>query len=553
MTMPSCSRSPATSESPARSPRIVLTLLVLAFSGSCIAPGELEDVSRQDRGDFYTTVHLTEREALELALPGAKVVRGNLITPTPEERAALQTHLRRPLRQDRFRVFFGLDEQGELEGYAVIQEEIGKFKFFTFIVSVLPDGEVRRVAVLVYREARGGEVAHRRFLQQYEGKTRSAPLSINRDILNITGATMSVNSMNRGVRKVLGLIEVLFRNDPDRLEQAIRQAPEVEFDEKGALVTRSTPEDVRVTGTRLLMGSLCRIELRGSSREKLERARDAAFETMERTEALLSDYRPTSELSRLGQRSGEWVEISPVTARFLEICKEQAELTGGLLDPTVAPLLEAWGVRQGSPRVPSPHELEELRDLIGAAKIELTESPLRARLARPGMRLDPGAIGKGFAMDLAAETLEEAGVGHFLINFSGCILARGSSGEGPGWPVAVRDPRERERILGQVRLVDRSISTSTAWPLDSTSDSRGASFLISPKTLEPVTAPAGAVVIAPTATEADAGSTTAAIEGTPALLRLESLPGHEALVSLETGESRSTSTWPLAESQPPRA
>ena len=97
-------------------------------------------------------------------------------------------------------------KKGTIQGYAIITEEIGKFHPFTFIVGVDMDGEITNIAVLIYRESRGGEIAKKRFLYQFMGKSFKNPIRINKDIINITGATMSVQYMCAGVRKVLAVI-----------------------------------------------------------------------------------------------------------------------------------------------------------------------------------------------------------------------------------------------------------------------------------------------------------------------------------------------------------
>lgn len=104
-----------------------------------------------------------------------------------------------------FTVYKGLTQE-RVDGYAIVTEEIGRFHAITFLVGVSAEGRVRRVDVLIYRESRGGEVRHRRFLRQFEGKGVRDPIRLNRDLLNITGATLSVRAMSRGVRKVLGVI-----------------------------------------------------------------------------------------------------------------------------------------------------------------------------------------------------------------------------------------------------------------------------------------------------------------------------------------------------------
>jgi len=96
-------------------------------------------------------------------------------------------------------------------GYAVVVDEIGKVNPFTLMVSTTPDFRVRDVAVMVYRETRGGEITQKRFLAQYKGKRSSDVLLLNRDIVGITGATLSVNGANRAVHKALSVLELVYQ------------------------------------------------------------------------------------------------------------------------------------------------------------------------------------------------------------------------------------------------------------------------------------------------------------------------------------------------------
>lgn len=99
-------------------------------------------------------------------------------------------------------------------GYAEVLDERGKYRPITFLVGTDPDFAVRGVEVLVYREDRGDEVRHARFLRQYAGKTLADPIRTHRDIVNVTGATISVTSMNVGVRRALATLEAVYGPAP---------------------------------------------------------------------------------------------------------------------------------------------------------------------------------------------------------------------------------------------------------------------------------------------------------------------------------------------------
>ena len=152
-------------------------------------------------------VYLTRDEARRKIFPDAAEFVEDY-RPIPDSaRAWVQRRAGRAVGDSLLRVDVAYAKSGDLLGYAIISEEIGKYRPITFMVGVEPDFQVRGAAVLVYRESRGGEVRRSRFLRQYCGKDAADPIRINRDIVNVSGATMSVRSLNFGVKKLLLLAE----------------------------------------------------------------------------------------------------------------------------------------------------------------------------------------------------------------------------------------------------------------------------------------------------------------------------------------------------------
>jgi Na+-translocating ferredoxin:NAD+ oxidoreductase RnfG subunit len=152
---------------------------------------------------------LTEPEALKIVFPKSQSVETQVRTLTEPQREALQkkTGLRFP--EPEYRFFIGHGKAGT-DGYAVIMNEIGKHEYITFIVGVSPKGEIRNVAVMDYRETRGWEVKEQRFLRQFRGKSLADPITVDRDILNYTGATLSSHAVARGVKKALALVQTFY-------------------------------------------------------------------------------------------------------------------------------------------------------------------------------------------------------------------------------------------------------------------------------------------------------------------------------------------------------
>ena len=155
-------------------------------------------------------VSLTPEEGRRRLFPEAHAFVRQCRAFDPGQAAAVAGTLGRPLPADSLEVFLACDLLGGVLGYAVVAEESGKYRPITFMVGVTPQFTVREVAVMVYRESRGGEVRRGRFLSQYRGKGLRDPLQLNRDIVNISGATLSVRALNTGVRRVLLSLETLY-------------------------------------------------------------------------------------------------------------------------------------------------------------------------------------------------------------------------------------------------------------------------------------------------------------------------------------------------------
>lgn len=157
----------------------------------------------------FEEVYLTPEEAAQLMFPDSERIEQNTLTLTAEQKTTVEERIGWQFPENSFECFIGRSN-GKVDGWAMIQHTIGKHKPMTYMVGVDPDGEVVNVEVLVYRESRGSEVRTARFNYQYEGKTVFDPIRINRDIINISGATMSVRSMSAGVKRVLVLVDEVY-------------------------------------------------------------------------------------------------------------------------------------------------------------------------------------------------------------------------------------------------------------------------------------------------------------------------------------------------------
>ena len=142
-----------------------------------------------------------------------------------------------------------------------------------------------------------------------------------------------------------------------------------------------------------------------------DREADRVFAIVDQLESLLSNYQPQSELSRINREAGAHaVTTDPETFRFLEESLAWSARSDGAFDITVGKLMKAWGFFRSTGHVPTDAELAPVRAETGWKRVVLNAGTRTVRFTAPGVELDPGGIGKGFAVDAAIEALRADGV-----------------------------------------------------------------------------------------------------------------------------------------------
>jgi thiamine biosynthesis lipoprotein len=189
-------------------------------------------------------------------------------------------------------------------------------------------------------------------------------------------------------------------------------------------------------------------------------AAEAAMQRVSGRDALLSRTRAESEIARVNQNAGTGVAValSDDVYSILQQAVGLSDRTDGMFDPTIAPVMDAWGFTKSEYRVPGADELAELLPLVNADALVLKDRS--AMLPEKGMELDLGAIAKGYAGDQCAQLLSSYGVTSALVALGGNITAIGAKPDGTNWRVAVRDPNNEDSYLCVLPLQDRTASTS---------------------------------------------------------------------------------------------
>ena len=158
----------------------------------------------------HAEIFLTEEEALKIMFPKSERVRKEIITLPPSKKQHIEDRIGWKFPEQSFEIYVG-ESGAQIDGYAVVQNTIGKHKTDDIHSGGgSPGPNLRCRAVSIPGVSRQRNTSEKRFNSQYEGKTPVDPVSINKDIINISGATMSVRSMSAGVKRVLILIDEFF-------------------------------------------------------------------------------------------------------------------------------------------------------------------------------------------------------------------------------------------------------------------------------------------------------------------------------------------------------
>jgi thiamine biosynthesis lipoprotein len=259
-----------------------------------------------------------------------------------------------------------------------------------------------------------------------------------------------------------------------------------------------------------------------------------------RIEAKFSRYRPTSVVSQINDAAGGApLAIDDETEHLVRATLELTALTKGRFDPTVGVLRRIWNFKEAE--VPTEAAIQALLPQVDARAVALRYGTVQ--LAREGMEIDLGGVGKEYAADRVAELLKARGVESALVNLLGDVRTVGRRGDGQPWIIGVQDPRDRSRCRFSIRAkVDCGVATSGDYERGFELDGVRYHHILDATTGRPARGLAAVTVIAPTAFEAGRLATAAFLLGPEwGLQLLESSASVEGALITEAGDLLATS------------
>ncbi len=298
-----------------------------------------------------------------------------------------------------------------------------------------------------------------------------------------------------------------------------------------------------VTRRAWALGSDVSMTIMGTPRDRAEQALDAAFAELELVEQVMSLYRPDSQICCLN-RDRLLDRPHPYLIDVLAMAEQTARLSDGAFDVTVQPLWELFAACRTQRRLPTDAEIAGARACVDWRAIEVSDESIRLRAPLTAITLN--GIAQGFAADRAVAALHHHGVEHALVN-AGEVGSLGKKPDGSDWMVGVQHPREPDAFVSLAELRGRSLATSGDYETTFSADF-SKHHIFDPRTGESPSELASVSIVAPTAMQADALSTTAMVLGPARTLALiETLADVDALLVLKDGRTIHTQGFRHAE------
>lgn len=276
---------------------------------------------------------------------------------------------------------------------------------------------------------------------------------------------------------------------------------------------------VRVLLAKFAMATRFEIVLYGDDEKYLKFAGEEALNEIERIESRISPFKPDSEISSVNQQASKYpVRVSVEVFNLLKTATDIWRNTDGAFDITVGELMKLWGFRGNCNQQPTIESVEKARERCGMAFVHLDEKNSTVQFLTNEVKIDLGAIGKGYAIDQALAVLNEAGIKSALIHGgTSTIAAIGTPPDEKSWKIAVELPPDKQSDfngkIAVIDLINSSLSISAIWGRVKSLDKKSYGHIIDPRTGFPVNDNILSAISCKSATYSDALSTALLVAG----------------------------------------
>ena len=291
------------------------------------------------------------------------------------------------------------------------------------------------------------------------------------------------------------------------------------------------------SGHRQIMGTFGRVVVIAADKKTGRKCIKAAFEKIQLVNELMSKYKPTSQISKVNAKAfDEPVVVDELVFDLLKKSIEYSKKTYGVFDITVAPLIDLWKEAEDANLLPSDEALAAAKAKVGFDKLRLNARHRSVKFTVRGMKLDLGAIAKGYAIDLAVEAAKKHSALGVMIDIGGDIRCFGETPQGKKyWVIGLQNPAalgdNGKSIIDKLKIFNDSVATSGNYRRFVTIDGIRYSHIINPVTTAGADELSSVTVIAPKAVDADALATAISVLGlTRGLELIENTSGTEAIL-----------------------
>lgn len=464
-----------------------------------------DDIEPAD--NYELQVITDEDEAITSIFEGCDEVLVERLELTPDEKELLENRLKTRIDEGFFDIFTG-KKQGKIHRYAIITDEMGCFHPITFIMSMKPNGKIEKVSVLIYRESRGKDIIKRRFLLQYKGKSLESPIRINKDIINVTGATTSVRSVNRGVRKMRAVLDEFYLNRN-------REAISTPYSRAGMYVSEEEAQQI-FSQARPSMDDIIEILITGTTEKNASLAFKEAFKEIDRLNKILNRDRKNSKISKINKKA--WKKPITCDKELFDIVKfslHYSKITNGGFDITEGSLADT--LNRNKKKFSESEDIVSLRNASTYKNIVLgidKNGGGTIFFKDEQTKLDLSLLVKGYVVDSVIRVLENHSISHALVNFGGAIRVIGHPPGDTAWRIAIPDPKDRGKSIGFIHLNNGAVAISGNYEKMLINNRKKYSHITDSNLQRPFDVNLlEAVVVAPTAFKADALAAAAHLSG----------------------------------------
>src|SRR5499427_2458215 len=263
-----------------------------------------------------------------------------------------------------------------------------------------------------------------------------------------------------------------------------------------------------------------------------------------RIDSLMSNWTTTSEVARLNREAGHGpTVVDPEVARVIAVSLDVWRGSEGAFDITVEPLMRAWGFLGGHPHVPSPDSAAAAFHRVGGRQVHFDSTARTLRFDNDQVRIDLGGIAKGYAVQVAAETLLAHGIHDALVDLSGNMFALGTPPGVSHWRIGIRDPRDRLPYFARLPLREQGISTSGKYEQFVAANGKTYGHIMDPRTGRPADGLLSVTLVTPSAFTCDAWDTPLFVLGVDEAKRVARRRDDIDVILVEPGAGDVDTVW----------